>query len=165
MILSGNAIRREVDRGMITIDPYEDAMANPNSHNYRLGPHLIEVQPESERAIEIPSSGFVLRPDRLYLGHTIERIGSRVFTPSLIGRSSMARLGLYLVVDADHGQLGRAHRWTLELRAVVPLRIYAGMVIGQVSFWRGKGDDPGFRDSRYTKADLPTHSHLLGHRP
>lgn len=161
MILSGLAIRREVSAGRISIDPYRPEMRNPNSHNYCLGSHLVEFRDGQEDTFQIPANGFELLPRRIYLGHTLEKIGSRDFTPSLIGRSSVARLGLYLVVDADHGQLGRAHQWTLELRTVVPLRIYAGMVIGQVSFWRGIGEvDSTSPDSQYTFSNLPMGSHL-----
>lgn len=162
MILSGIAIGDEVKRGRITIDPYLAEMRNPNSHNYRLGNRLIELDGRSRTDRIIGPGGAVLQPGRVYLGHTAERIGSFHFTPSLIGRSSIARLGLFLVADADHGQLGPAHRWTLELRAVRPLRIYAGMPIGQVSFWCVEGGRARMEASRYTVMDEPGESHLWG---
>ncbi len=58
---------------------------------------------------------------------------------SLIGRSSMGRLGLFLQLSADLGHTTSCHRWTLEIVATRPIWIYPGMVIGQVSFWRNTG--------------------------
>jgi dCTP deaminase len=87
----------------------------------------------------IPPEGFLLRPGRIYLGSTLEIIGSDTYVPSLIGRSSLGRLGLFLQITADLGHLGTKHCWTLELKTVQPLIIYAGMRIGQVSFWKPEG--------------------------
>lgn len=148
MILTGSAILKAVEEGRVHIDPFDPARVNPNSYNYRLSGHLrtsvganLDAAQESEwEDLFIPPSGLVLEPGRLYLGCTIERIGSNEFVPSLIGRSSVGRLGLYLQVSADLGNLGAIHRWTLELVTCQPLRIYEGMSIGQVSFWHPSGD-------------------------
>ena len=58
---------------------------------------------------------------------------------TLLGRSSIGRLGLFLNITADLGHVGSATRWTLELSVVQPLRIYAGMRLGQVAFWKPSG--------------------------
>lgn len=147
MILTGSAIRAAVDQGRITIDPYLPAHTNPNSHGYRLGETLkvftrVPVDPRTSPAtktIQIPRRGYVLRPGRVYLGHTMERIGSEHFVTSLIGRSSVGRLGLFLQISADLAQLGAVHQWTLEMVATQRVRVYAGMVVGQVSFWSTMG--------------------------
>jgi dCTP deaminase len=81
----------------------------------------------------------VLQPHRTYLGHTAEIIGSQRFVTMLNGRSSVGRLGMYLNLSADLGQLGPAHRWTLEIAVVQPLRVYGGMQVGQATFWLPKG--------------------------
>lgn len=147
MILTGEAIRHAVLDHAITIDPFDDDLLNPNSYNYRLGhelkvapagvldPHDVHVWPLTA----IPSTGYLLEPGCLYLGHTLERIGSAEFVTSLIGRSSLGRLGLFLQLSADLGHQGAVHSWTLELTVAQPLRIYAGMPIGQVSFWETTG--------------------------
>lgn len=149
MILSGQQIAEEVRLGRIVIDPFAEVDLNPNSYNYHLGTSVKFApacgQPhdpsQSEEWVSEPITpqGVILYPSRLYLSHTRERIGSSVFVPSLIGRSSVGRLGLFVQVSADLGQLGAIHCWTLELAVVQPLRIYAGMRIGQVSFWVAKG--------------------------
>lgn len=147
MILTGPQITREVERGAIVIDPFDPAAVGPNSYDYRLGPTLhtlresyVDSRTQTETdEFGLPDDGFVLQPGRLYLGTTVETIGSSEFVPSLIGRSSLGRLGVYLQVSADLGNLGAVHRWTLEIVACQPIRIYPGMVVGQVSFWATRG--------------------------
>lgn len=153
MILTSEAIRRSVAAGSITIHPFDEASLNPNSYNYRLGRFLKlspagaldPVSPTDWPEVEIPDEGVILDPGRLYLGHTLERIGSRSFVTSLIGRSSLGRLGLFLQISADLGHQGAIHSWTLELTAIQPIRIYAGMRIGQVSFWVPTGETTEYR--------------------
>lgn len=145
MIISGNAIDKAVSDGQITIRPYDAAQLNPVSYNYRLGSHIIEVSGGREECsnhahLMIPDDGYLLQPNRLYLASTFEEIGSSVFVPSLIGRSSVGRLGLFVQLAADLGNLGAVHRWTLELHCVQPIYVYAHMLLGQVSFWRPVGN-------------------------
>jgi dCTP deaminase len=145
MILTANEIRRAVQRELITIDPFDEGMLNPNSYNYRLGDEVIMLRSEADlrnapAPVPIPPSGLILEPEHLYLGSTAEILGSDTYVTSLIGRSSMGRLGLFLQVSADLGHQGVAHRWTLELHACTPLRVRPGQVIGQVTFWRTDGD-------------------------
>ena len=148
MILTGPEIARQVHAGSICIEPFDDAQLNPNSYNYRIGDALIEIADEpidprrevTSRFHRLPEEGFLLHPRRLYLAHTAERIGSPEFVTTLIGRSTMGRLGLWLQISADLGHLGEGHRWTLELSVVQPLWIYPNMIVGQVSFWVPQGD-------------------------
>lgn len=149
MILTGDEIRREAAAGRILIDPFDDSCVNPNSYNYHLGDTLLHL--DSARSYDlstgcstqvpakIPEAGITLEPGQLYLSHTRERLGSPHYVTSLIGKSSMGRLGLFLQLAADLGHQGEVHHWTLELRPCLRVRLYAGMVIGQVSFWRPRG--------------------------
>lgn len=147
MILTGTEIKKRVDSGEITLDPFSDDSMNPNSYNYRLGDIILEITddivdtkiPYTTKEIKIPEEGFFLQPRKTYLGVTCEKIGSTKFVPSLIGRSSLGRLGLFLQITADLGHLGTSHHWTLELKCVQPLRVYPRMRIGQVSFWQPEG--------------------------
>jgi dCTP deaminase len=147
MILTGTEIKKRVDSGEITLDPFSDDLMNPNSYNYRLGDIILEITddivdtkiPYTTEEIKIPEDGYVLQPGKTYLGVTCEKIGSTKFVPSLIGRSSLGRLGLFLQITADLGHLGTSHHWTLELKCVQPLRVYPRMRIGQVSFWQPEG--------------------------
>ena len=165
MILTGNEIIRQVQLGNITISPFSASQVNPNSYNYRLGEYCTEVHPQTslgrgvpcEQLVEIPKTGLRLEPGRVYLSHTLETIGSRKFVPSLIGRSSVGRMGLFLQLAADLGNLGAAHRWTLELTCVQPIIVYPTMIIGQVSFWVPVGDIVEYT-GQYTDFSLPKNS-------
>lgn len=144
MILTGKEITKQVADGGITISPFLPEMINPNSYDYRLGPKLLapafnEGCLSGFKEIILPHDGYVIEPHTMYLGHTYETLGSRDYAMSLIGRSSLGRLGLFLQVDADMGHTGSCHSWTLEIVAVKPFKLYPLMRIGQISFWANLG--------------------------
>ena len=168
MILTGPEIATQVKKRRIILQPFSQAQVNPNSYNYRLGSHLITFQNDiidpkhplvSSHRI-IGKDGFLLRPGRLYLAHTMEKIGSDHYTTNLIGRSSMGRLGLWLQVTADLGHVGAHHHWTLEMKVVQPLRVYAGMEIGQVTFWRNAGKITTRYEGKYAHDITAEPSHI-----
>ena len=141
MILTGSEIKKYVENGDIVIEPFNEDQLNPNSYNYRLVETLTFKEDDGKYStVKIPEEGFVLYPDRVYLGHTLETLGSRKCAMSLIGRSSTGRLGLFLQVSADLGHTGSVHKWTLELVTAKPFRVYPGMITGQISFWLNYGD-------------------------
>jgi dCTP deaminase len=148
MILTGSKIEQEVRNGNVTLIPFDEKQLNPNSYNYRLGRSIAwSSAPEHGNWTEtdIPNTGLVLSPGRIYLAATLEIIGSRQYAVTLLGRSSVARLGLFLTATSDLGHVGSSCRWTLELKVVQPLRIYAEMRIGQVSFWCCQGGIEAYR--------------------
>jgi dCTP deaminase len=145
MILTGSKIKEEITRGSIAIEPFLESQINPNSYNYRLGPTIKVFQKFDEdksifEEITIPEEGYVLEPGVMYLANTLEVIGSDKYAMSLIGRSSMGRYGLFLQVSANLGHTTSKHKWTLEIVAALPIKLYPGMIIGQVSFWVNYGD-------------------------
>lgn len=144
MILTGAAIENAYTKGDIILSPFDESQINPNSYNYRLGDILkvfvdFDGQRSHFKALKIPDNGIVLEPNQMYLGHTYEIIGSKKYAMSLIGRSSLGRLGLFLQISANLGHTTSAHQWTLEIVATKRIRIYPKMIIGQVSFWVNKG--------------------------
>ncbi len=174
MILTGSKIVEELHNGYITLVPFEESLINPNSYNYRLGTEIVEITYDTtnintspqKNTIVIPNEGYVLQPQKLYLAATHEIIGSTKYVPSLIGRSSLGRLGLYLQITADLGHIGTCHKWTLELTVVQPLRVYAGMRVGQVSFWVTdglemlNGHEYKSEKNNYAKFSKPMHSQV-----
>lgn len=168
MILTGNEISKQVRMGNIVIDPFNERNVNPNSYNYRLGNYYTIVPETSNKLtelrdhskIDIPNTGLMLIPKKVYLGTTYEVIGSTKYVVSLIGRSSLGRLGLFLQLSADLGNLGPAHKWTLELTCVQPIIVYPLMKIGQVSFWIPEGEIKEYQGS-YTDFDVPKHSDYM----
>ncbi|WNE95500.1 dCTP deaminase [Streptomyces luomodiensis] len=171
MILTGNEIQRQISDGNITISPFSPGNINPNSYNFTLGDTLIWYPEEilhvtrPNRVVEekIDESGFVLEPDRIYLGHTVEVMGSDRYVPIIRARSSIARLGLFIHVTADLIDIGSINQWTLQLHAVQPIRVYPGMLIGQVTFWCVEGDIELYRGKyQGSKGPYPSMIHLDG---
>jgi dCTP deaminase len=145
MILTGLKIKEERDCGAIVIEPFLDSQINPNSYNYRLGPTIKVFRAFDDNKsvfeeIDIPDEGYILEPGVMYLANTLEVIGSDKYAMSLVGRSSMGRYGLFLQVSANLGHTTSKHKWTLEIVAALAIKLYPGMIIGQVSFWVNYGN-------------------------
>jgi dCTP deaminase len=161
MILSRTEIDRRVAGGGITISPYSPAQLNPTSYSYRLGLEISEpgaaggAGEAGDAVVEIGAAGMLLQPGRLYLSHTYEVIGSRECVVTLMGRPSIGRLGLFVHISADLGNVGDAHRWTLELACVQPVMIYPRMLIGELTFWETSGE-LAFYSGPYTRFSRPT---------
>ena len=66
-------------------------------------------------------------------------MGSKHCVPIIRGRSSTGRLGLFIHITADIIDIGSINQWTLQMHAVQKIKIYPGMLIGQVTFWVPKG--------------------------
>jgi dCTP deaminase len=155
MILTGTEIQNAVNWGDITIKPFNKEQVNPNSYNFRLLSTILKVSinennESSFETIELSNNGYVLLPKVLYLGATNEILGSRNYAMTLLGKSSIGRLGLFLNITADLGHFGSVSQWTLEMSVVQPLRIYPEMVIGQIAFWTQQGSEIGY-NGKYLK--------------
>ena len=89
------------------------------------------ARPNGIEFLKIPKEGLLLQPGTLYLGRTLEYTETHGMVPMLEGRSSVGRLGLFVHVTAGFGDIGFCGYWTLEMFAVQPVRIYAGVAICQ----------------------------------
>jgi dCTP deaminase len=143
----------------VTIEPFSSTQLNPNSYNFHLEKNVIEFNAASDGTVEhvIGPQGYLFLPGRLYLGCTAEVIGSEHYVMTLLGRSSIGRLGLFVNITADLGHRGAVSQWTLEMTVVQPLRIYAGMPIGQVAFWIQHGQSSAY-SGRYHRDHGPQQS-------
>ena len=164
MIFTGNEIQRMREEGAITIEPFNPEQINPNSYNYRLGPKLQVPTIDDDgnvnfQMIDIPEDGYEIQPMTTYLGHTHEILGSTKYAMSLIGRSSLGRLGLFLQVSANLGHTGSCHQWTLEIVSAKRFKLYPYMRIGQISFWENDGEIDSYVDG-YSKFNAPQTSRL-----
>ena len=156
MILSGQQIRQRLNNGIV-IDPFHEKNLNPNSYNLTLHNELMvyeEVvldmkQANRVRRLEIPAEGLVLGPNQLYLGRTVERTETHGLVPMIEGRSSVGRLGLFVHVTAGFGDVGFCGYWTLEMFAVQPVRIYAGVPICQIFYHELAGEYTPYESDKY----------------
>ncbi len=156
MILSGHQIQSRLQSDIL-IDPFDESHLNPNSYNLSLHNELMtyeEVVLDMRKAnrvrrIEIPREGYVLNPNKLYLGRTAERTETHNLVPMIEGRSSIARLGLFVHVTAGFGDVGFCGFWTLEMFAVQPVRIYPGIPICQIFYHEITGEISEYESNKY----------------
>ncbi|MFG0333571.1 MAG: dCTP deaminase [Maioricimonas sp. JB049] len=156
MILTGDEIRTRLGSDIV-IDPFDESQLNPNSYNLRLHDELLVYEeivldmqrPNRYRRYTIPPEGMVLSPNQLYLGRTVERTESHNLVPMLEGRSSVGRLGLFVHVTAGFGDVGFCGYWTLEMFAVQPVRIYAGIEICQIFYHTVTGNISAYCSDKY----------------
>ena len=156
MILSGHEIRAQLGTNIV-IDPFDPARLNPNSYNLSLHHELMvyeEVVLDMRKAnrtrrVPIPPEGLVLHPNQLYLGRTAERTETHNLVPMIEGRSSVGRLGLFVHVTAGFGDVGFCGYWTLEMFAVQPVRIYAGVAICQIFYHDIRGTFDEYASEKY----------------
>ena len=151
MVLSDATIRRLVAEGRIGIEPYEEALLQPSSVDVRVDRYFrvfrnnrypfIDVKQAQEELTELveidPETPFILHPGEFVLGSTLERIRlPDDLVARLEGKSSLGRLGLLIHSTAGFIDPGWDGHVTLELSNVanLPITIYVGMKIGQLSF-------------------------------
>lgn len=156
MILTGEEIRRNLGTNIV-IEPFQEERLNPNSYNLTLHDEIMtyeEVvldmrQPNRVRRLTIPAEGLVLAPNQLYLARTVERTETHNLVPMIEGRSSIARLGLFVHVTAGFGDVGFCGYWTLEMMAVQPVRIYPGIPICQIIYHTLVGSVTPYESEKY----------------
>ena len=151
MILSDRSIRDAIDEGVLVIDPYEPSNVQPSSVDLRLDKYfrvfrnhtsrVIDVKEDQEDLTELveidEGQAFVLHPGEFVLGATAERLAlPDDLVARIEGKSSLGRLGLLIHSTAGFIDPGFDGHITLELSNVanLPITLYPGMRIGQVSF-------------------------------
>jgi len=151
VVLSDATIARYLAEGRIEIDPYDESLLQPSSvdvrvdrlfrvfHNNRYP--FIDVKVEQAELTELVEADgdrpFVLHPGEFVLGSTLERVKlPDDLVARLDGKSSLGRLGLLIHSTAGFIDPGWDGHVTLELSNVakLPITIYPGMKIGQISF-------------------------------
>ena len=153
MILSDRSIREELAAGRIVLDPFDENLVQPASVDVRLDRYfrvflnhtmpVIDVKKNLEeltRLVEIDDDRpFVLHPGEFVLGQTLEWVElPDDLVARLEGKSSLGRLGLLIHSTAGYVDPGWDGYLTLELSNVanLPITLYPGMKIGQISFFR-----------------------------
>ena len=147
MILSDKHILQEIEKGTIVIEPFKSECLGTNSYDVHLGKHLatyidrvLDAKAHNKiQHFEIPKDGFVLQPGTLYLGVTLEYTETHAHVPFLEGKSSTGRLGIDIHATAGKGDVVFCNTWTLEISCAQPVRIYAGMPIGQLIYFAVDG--------------------------
>jgi dCTP deaminase len=180
VVLSDRSIKSEIAAGRILIDPFDESLVQPSSvdvrvdrkfrvfHNARY-PYIDVRRPMDDLTELIEITGdepFVLHPGEFVLGQTLETITlPNDIVARLEGKSSLGRLGLLIHSTAGFVDPSWEGNLTLELSNVanLPITIYQGMPIGQISFMRMDApvEHPYGADevrSKYQGQDEPTPS-------
>ena len=151
MVLSDRTIRSRLADGRIGIDPYDESLLQPSSVDVRVDRYFrvfrnsrypfIDVKQAQEELTELveieDETPFILHPGEFVLGSTLERVRlPDDLVARLEGKSSLGRLGLLIHSTAGFIDPGWDGHVTLELSNVanLPITIYFGMKIGQLSF-------------------------------
>ena len=151
VILSDHSIKEQIAAGRIVIEPYSESDVQPSSvdlhvdkyfrvfRNHSMG--VIDVFESQEELTELVTieegSALMLHPGEFILGSTLERVAlPDDLVARLEGKSSLGRLGLLIHSTAGFVDAGWDGHLTLELSNVanLPITIYPGMAIGQISF-------------------------------
>jgi dCTP deaminase len=153
MVLSDSTIREQVEAGRIVFDPFDPGLVQPSSVDMRVDgkfrvfnnaryPYIDVRKPMEDLTsmVEVPEDEpFILHPGEFVLGQTLERVKlPDDIVARLEGKSSLGRLGLLIHSTAGFVDAGFEGNLTLELSNVanLPITIYRGMPIGQISFMR-----------------------------
>ena len=180
MSLSDRTLREQLSAGRVVVDPLDESLIQPSSIDVRISNlfrvfrnhtrAVIDVKQDMEDLTElieiVDDEAFMLHPGEFVLGSTLERIG---VPDDLVGRvegkSSLGRLGLLIHSTAGFIDAGFDGHITLELANVasLPITLYPGMKIGQISFMQmtTPADNPygsGAKGSKYQGQRGPTPS-------
>ena len=153
MLLSDRDIRAELDSGRVVLEPYDPTMVQPSSVDVRIDRYFrlfdnhkypvidpAQEQPDLTRLVEVdPDEAFVLHPGEFVLASTYELVTlPDDVAARLEGKSSLGRLGLLTHSTAGFIDPGFSGHVTLELSnvATLPIKLWPGMKIGQLCFFR-----------------------------
>ncbi len=153
MLLSDRDILAEIEARRICVEPYDEAMIQPSSIDFRLDryfrvfenhryPHIDPAADQSDLTREVEPVGdepFILHPGEFVLGSTYEVVSLPDDIAARVeGKSSLGRLGLLTHATAGFVDPGFSGHVTLELAnvATLPIKLYPGMKIGQLCFFR-----------------------------
>jgi dCTP deaminase len=153
VLLSDRDITAEIDAGRVVLDPYDPAMLQPSSVDIRLDRYFrlfdnhkyavidpAQDQPDLTRLVEVDADeAFVLHPGEFVLGSVYETVTLPDDVAARVeGKSSLGRLGLLTHATAGFIDPGFSGHVTLELSnvATLPIKLWPGMKIGQLCFFR-----------------------------
>ena len=152
-VLSDRDIRAAMQAGRVRVDPYDPSCLQPSSVDLHLDrefrvfrnnryPYIDprQSQPDLTEIVAIQDDEpFILHPGEFVLGQTLEWVElPDDLVARLEGKSSLGRLGLLIHSTAGYVDPGWKGNLTLELSNVanLPIALYCGMKIGQISFFK-----------------------------
>ena len=165
-MLTGKQIITDVKNGFITISDFNEKYIGPNSYDLHWSDKISRVIRNTDRCKtvrntidmleeqkvetrDISEKGLLILPNQLYLISTKEIVGSNIYIPRIVGRSSIGRMGIQISQHADFGDIGFIGRWTLQVTVVNPTIIYPNLRVCHVYFEEPYGDTSIKYNGRY----------------
>ena len=153
MVLSDRSIKEALELGRLIIEPLGEECVQPSSVDVHIDRYFRVFRNHSQRVIDVreaqedltelidvgDETPMILHPGEFMLGSTTERVGlPDDLVGRLDGKSSLGRLGLVIHSTAGFIDAGFDGHITLELSNVanLPITLYPGMKIGQISFFQ-----------------------------
>lgn len=185
-ILVDHEIRAEIEEGKLVLDPFDAALIQPNSYDVRLSDRFSWHEKSDEvidpykcetiltSLVHVQGESILLHPGQFLLGATLEKIClPRDIVGQLTGKSSLARLGVMVHVTAGFIDAGFSHppaHITLEIVNVGnrPVRLHAGMPIGQMVFTRTVECEVAYHEkpnAKYNGQPAAAHSRYYLNQP
>lgn len=176
-MITGKAITKEVENGVIRIHPFKRENVSINSYDLTLGEwciryigketpgsntyhpyrrldeeHSLDMYEEPHKSI---SDYLKLSPHERILTHTAEFAGAYdKYVPKIATKSTLARWGLDVCASAGFGDVGYVNRWTLELYNFTnhTLWVPIGAKICQIYF------EPVFDEEGHPARNIPKYA-------
>jgi dCTP deaminase len=188
VLLSDRDILAELEAGRIRLEPFDPAMVQPSSIDFRLDryfrvfenhmyPHIDPAEDQSDltRMVETAhGEPFILHPGEFVLGSTYEVVSLPDDLAARVeGKSSLGRLGLLTHATAGFVDPGFSGHVTLELAnvATLPIKLWPGMKIGQLCFFQlSSPSEHPYGSAKYgsryqgQRGPTPSRSYLNFHR-
>lgn len=166
-MLTNNEIAKQIKKGNISIDGLrENALEKPNScivsitdtlytFDYQIvdarekNKYLYEVLSDNVdklKRVQIPKSGLLLEPHKVYLAKTAESIKTQGYIPVLNGRTSLSLLGLSIELNSGYAEDNFDDKFLLSIICTKPIIIYPNIEIGNLTFFKSldeKSDEIG----------------------
>lgn len=168
MILTGIQITKEIKKGRIKISDFDENRITTNSYDLLLGNKVLKykneiLDPKKENEfeiLEIPESGYKMERGDFILGSSKEIVGSDYYVPIIHAKSGIARKGLFVHCSTGLIDIGSHGNITFQLVSTLPVILYPGMKIAQVTFWKPKGKIKLY-EGKYQNSDGPQSSKIF----
>ncbi len=151
MILSDRSIKKKLESGEISIEPFSEEFVQPASYDLHLDRSVLVFNMEKHDIIDVKrpvddlmlkididmEKGYTLQPGEFILANVKEITGvDNKHVGRLEGKSSLARMGLIIHATAGFLDPGNKLRLTLEIANLspLPITIYEDMKIAQLAF-------------------------------
>ncbi len=155
VVLSGDQIKEYIKLGRIVIDPFDEKLVGPSQVDLRLGtkfrifkqlnlvdPYDPKTLEKNTKLVDTKGKPFIIQPQQLVLGVTMEKLSiPNDLVASIEGRSSIARMGVFIHISSGHVNPGSGSRKPIPVTLEIlnmnpsPVKLYPGMRICQLLFY------------------------------